>query len=545
MEKEEKTTYKYEKLMLLALVLFSLLLFCFKLGYMSLWDNDESTYSQISREIISTGDWITMHFRGNNWFCHPPLYFWLSAITGKIFGFNEWAMRIWPALFGIFGVVLTFFWGKALFNARVGFWSGLILATSLQYVGQSRMAVIDTIFCFFLSVSLFAFYRGYQTGKRFYYYLFFASMGLSVLAKGPFGIIFPFLIVIPFLMVTRELKVLKNLPWIGGIAIAAGIGFSWYFVEYMRHGRYFFDTVFVYFTWKRFFMSVQEQTGPPWFYIPVLLAGFLPWSSFLPFSIYHLSQDFKKNGKYRPMLFLFVWIVVTFVFFTLAGTKLVNYILPLFPACALAVALWWEEKKNSTQIFISYGFLILLSILLIISIIMYGELKFPAAYRDISNSMLPVGGLIFIVSAFSMVMNFRNGDNIVRKLLNSPAPLVLVMGLSFVFMFNNIVPKIEDFKPIRPLAEKLGEVLTKEDNLGIYQTPGGFSLIFYTGHSVSTLWNEKELEDFMNSPGKTLCVMKEKYYNQFAGRIKAPFYPLIRQKEIVVVSNEPYPSNKK
>ncbi len=120
-------------------------LFTFRLGAGSLWDVDEPRYAQISREILLTGDPITMHLNGRPWFGPPPLWMWLEAASGWALGFTEFAARIWAAVFGVVGVAAAYALGRDWFGPRTGVLSGLILATMLGYLLLARLAVLDVV----------------------------------------------------------------------------------------------------------------------------------------------------------------------------------------------------------------------------------------------------------------------------------------------------------------------------------------------------------------------------------------------------------------
>jgi len=148
------------------LVLLCTFLFVFKLGDSPLWNNDETIYSEMAKEMIKLGDWITLHFNYQIQFDKPPLYLWLIALTFRFFGWNEFTARLWSSIFGIGGVVVVYFLGKNIFDRKTGFLAGLILATSLQYIVQSRLVTHDAALSCFISLALLFFYLGHKTSKR-------------------------------------------------------------------------------------------------------------------------------------------------------------------------------------------------------------------------------------------------------------------------------------------------------------------------------------------------------------------------------------------
>src|SRR5262249_20229513 len=106
-------------------------------------DQDEPKYAQIAVEMVQTGDPITLHMNGQPWYVHPPFYMWLVAATGRVLGFSEWTVRIWSAAFSVLAIFATLMVGQLLFTPRVGLLAGAILAVTLQYFIQSRLAVFD------------------------------------------------------------------------------------------------------------------------------------------------------------------------------------------------------------------------------------------------------------------------------------------------------------------------------------------------------------------------------------------------------------------
>ena len=187
---------KKESTLVIILIFVAFFLFFFRLGAPSFFETDEVIYSQIAREIKITGDWLTLHFRSQKWFIHPPMYMWLVTLSSFIFGENEFNSRLWCALFGIASVYLTFLLGKKMFNSKVGILAGFILATSFQFIIQSRLAIFDVPLVFFIILSIYFFFLWQSEKDEKYYYLFFGSMGLATLMKGPVGIALPILVLV-------------------------------------------------------------------------------------------------------------------------------------------------------------------------------------------------------------------------------------------------------------------------------------------------------------------------------------------------------------
>ena len=132
------------------IIVLAIILFFFKLGSFSLYDAAETTYGEFTKQIMLTGDWLTMHYNAQIIFDKPPLYFWLARIFSIFIGFNEWAMRLPAAIFGVMTVIATFLLGKTFYNKQVGFLSAIVLMTAFQFLIQSRIAELDVLLVFFI-----------------------------------------------------------------------------------------------------------------------------------------------------------------------------------------------------------------------------------------------------------------------------------------------------------------------------------------------------------------------------------------------------------
>src|ERR1700740_3134983 len=98
-----------------------------------LLDPDEGRYAEIPREMVATGDWVTPRLNDLKYFEKPPLQYWATAAAYELFGFSEWSARIWPALTGFLGIVMTFWVGRRLFSQRAAVYAALVLVASPYY----------------------------------------------------------------------------------------------------------------------------------------------------------------------------------------------------------------------------------------------------------------------------------------------------------------------------------------------------------------------------------------------------------------------------
>ncbi len=277
---------------------------------------------------------ISPRIYGDFWYDKPPMYYWLVAASAKAFGMGEFAARFPSALLAVGGVLLLYSSISRLFNVRVAVFSALILATSLEYFYLGKAAVTDMTLNFCLMASLLAFIE-----KR--YLLFYLFSALAVLAKGPIGLFFPAAIAFLYLLMMNRWGELRRMSIIPGCILFFVVAAPWYLLMTYFHGSAFIDTFLGFHNVTRF-TSPEHASGAVWYYfIPVLLVGFFPWTPILFQSIW---TALTCNRKERPLLLFFLlWAAVVFLFFSVSATKLVSYILPMFPPLAV-VAGWYLDQ---------------------------------------------------------------------------------------------------------------------------------------------------------------------------------------------------------
>ena len=312
----------------------ALFIMFFQLGSYPLLDPDEPVYAQTPREMLAAGDLLSPRIYGDFWYDKPPMYYWLVAAAAKTFGMGEFAARFPSALFAVTGALFLFFSISRLFNVRVAFFSSLVLATSLEYFYLGKAAVTDMTLNLCLMISLLSFLE-----KR--YLLFYLFSALAVVTKGPIGLFFPAVIAFLYLLLMNRWRELPKMSILPGVLLFAVVAAPWYLLMTYYHGSAFVETFLGFHNVTRF-TSPEHASGAVWYYfIPVLLVGFFPWT---PILFQSLWTALTSNSRERPLLLFFiVWAAVVFLFFSISATKLVSYILPMFPAIAV-VAGWYIDQ---------------------------------------------------------------------------------------------------------------------------------------------------------------------------------------------------------
>lgn len=316
-------------------------LFFGPLGSRALWNSDEGRYAEIAREMIERGDWIVPHLNGVLYFEKPPLVYWLTAISFKIFGYGEFAARFWCAAFGWLTVGLVMLLARRWKDSRVAVLSGAVLATSLLFFALTQFLVLDMALTFWFTLALFAM-TGILTERlpervgRYAYILAFA-LGGGFLTKGLIALIFPCGVLFVLLLYTRSWSTLSKIPWKGCALIFVVLVAPWLVIISLRHPD-FLTFFLIREHFSRFLTDVHHRSAPAYFFIPVLAAGFLPWTFVLPRVIREgLVHRCAALQRDPVRALLFAWVLLVTGFYSFSQSKLVAYIIPVFPALALLV----------------------------------------------------------------------------------------------------------------------------------------------------------------------------------------------------------------
>ena len=335
-------------------------IYLYGLGSLPLVGPDEPRYAQVAREMFQRGDFITPTLGGLPWFEKPPLLYWMMLTSYRLFGVSEFAARLGPAICGLLTAAFVFWAGKNIASlndddedvkgrVNLGHWTAFVFLTSLGAIVFSRGASFDIVLTMTVTGALCCFFvwqvrnalskegntRSWLLGA---FYLFF---GLSLLAKGLVGVVLPFGIISLYFLARRELpskRFVLSLLW--GIPIAVAVAGVWYGPMIYRHGSTFIDQFIVQHHFARFVSNKYRHPQPFYFYVPIVAALVLPWTMVLIATL-SASPRWRWRGMDqidRVRVFALAWLVVPTVFFSLSGSKIPGYVLPVLPAASFLVA---------------------------------------------------------------------------------------------------------------------------------------------------------------------------------------------------------------
>ncbi len=331
-----------------ALIALVVLLWMLALGQRVLLNPDEGRYATLSLAMMESGDWLTPRLNGFLYFEKPPLQYWVGALAFQLFGVGELTARFWPGLSGLITIALIGWTGGRLWGLRTGIHAAAIAAGSTWIVANSHFLSLDAGLTAALTLVLCAVLRAEQPGidsrqARRWMVTAWAGMGLAILSKGLVGLVIPGTVLVLVSLIGRDARLWTRLTWGPGLVTLALITVPWFVLMAQRHAD-FTHFFFIHEHFERYLTETHRRVGGWWYFVPLLLAGFLPWTGSLPWLLREPTFMAERDGS--ALRWLRVWIVFVFVFFSLSGSKLPSYILPMFPALALLLARRLESLQE-------------------------------------------------------------------------------------------------------------------------------------------------------------------------------------------------------
>ena len=323
---------------LTVLTLAALIVWFANLDYRKLIKPDEGRYAELSREMSVSGDWVTPRLNGIKYFEKPPLQYWAGAVAISVFGAREWAVRLWSALTAVLGVALAWFCARRLMGPKAALFAATVLGSSLMYVVVGHVNTLDMGLTFFLFLALCAFLLAQrdQASDRenaIWMHVAWAATAGAVLSKGLIGLVIPGATLVAYTLVQRDWTRWRRLHLVTGLPLLLAIAAPWFVLASLRNPEFawFF---FVHEHLLRYTTQIHQRVEPWYYYIPLLLAGGLPWTLVMADAVWRTWRA-EPGALFQPRRFLLVWCVFILVFFSVSGSKLPPYILPVYPALAL------------------------------------------------------------------------------------------------------------------------------------------------------------------------------------------------------------------
>jgi 4-amino-4-deoxy-L-arabinose transferase-like glycosyltransferase len=382
------------------------------LGWRHLLPSDEGRYAEMAREMLATGDWITPRYNGYKYFEKPPLQTWANALTFAWFGLGEWQARLYTALTGFVGVLLVGFTGARVFNAATGFFAALVLATAPYWNLMGHFNTLDMALSFWMELTLCALLLAQRPGLpkgrvRLWMWVCWGAMALAVLSKGLIGLILPGAVLVLYTFVARDWALWKRLYLVSGLIVFFAIVSPWFVLVQERNPE-FFNFFFIVQQFRRYLTPEQNRPGAFWYFVPVILVGFLPWLSVSVQSLRHALATPRQPNGFAPVTLMLVWSAFIFLFFSASHSKLLSYTLPIAPPLALVIGLYLPLMKREQWRRHLAGYLILCLALAFGSFYLtrLGDTRNPnALYREFQVWVFAAAAIAFVATAVGLWLN--------------------------------------------------------------------------------------------------------------------------------------------
>mgnify|MGYP002780622601 CR=1 FL=1 len=581
------------------------------LGVPSLWDMDEGVNAECTREMLESGTWVVPTFNWELRTAKPIMLYWIQRPSFLLFGPTEVAARLPSALLGMGTVLLVYELARRMFDRGTGLLSGLVLASAIQFCMLSHAATPDAPLIFFTVLTLAMVWvlmeprplllpppgRGEGRGggrfgvedpphpnpppqggrgqeKRNWLVWPAIPCGLAVLTKGPVGLAVPGMIVLAYLAWNRELGRVWDRRLIWGGLLWAAVAVPWYvLVTSETRGAYasaFFGNENV----GRFMAPMENHRGPVVYYLGAIMVLFAPWCCFIGAAVWYgvavsreaepsagaSCQNRSLNGVEAPALgsasrlnrsahrFLLCWVGVYLVFFSVAATKLPNYIAPLYPPLAILTARFlvrWRDGTITPPRWVMPTGIVGVGIVGVVTILALqaaGGVLPVAKMRTFPGlGEWAVVGLIPLTAAGVMAWQLRAGNRA------GVVAAVTVAALAFVgVMAAGPVLVVDRYKAAKELVRESGANQPDRDirlaGMGYFQE----SLVFYAHRRVERLFSPESAAAFLAMPHPSyLFVPEAEWAASVAGKVTVPHrvaarrYDFYRHAVILVVTNEP------
>ncbi len=491
---------------------FALAIFAWLVGLqLSFWDQDEAAYAGFASEMIAQQDWLVPQFHWSDMHRKPPLHFWLIALSFKLFGTAEWVVRL-PALLALLGTVLLVrFQTVAIFGEAVAKRAAWIMAANILLVSLVKISVTDSVLLFFETMAALALFNFMQqdsrqskgfTSQTATYGYFVLGVAAALLVKGP-----PVLILVLGMMGgillfhPNRWKLLRFHPWLL-LPLAALPLVVWGYLAWQRDGGVFIQWMLDWYTFGRVSKAVLGQTGPPGYYLLVILLAFLPFLVFFPAAIRSLwrSNDSSESSSGKQLV-LFFWLAAGWFFYEMMQSKLPAYAIGAFPALALLLSQAWEEARK--RIFLQQpiyrwglGLYVFVLIALAVALVVLPQLE-PGLQRLLADQSL---GRLYLLVALILLLGGAGIYALCKNRFSRAWHLFLLQAFSLLIgVWWGLLPLVEaERSATRQIAHWLGQQTEIEGIVAAsnYRLP---SLPFYVQQQGKTFRTATEISDWLRA----------------------------------------------
>ncbi len=437
------------------------------IGGYPLFDADEGRNGEVGREMAATNDYVMPRIDGMPYLDKPIVYFAAEAAAMEILGPTELAARFPAYLFTLLTALLVFWFAKKVWNEESAYIAAIAFLSMPFTLAFARTVIFDSALMFFMVGAIVAFYfaigpqasglgpqaenpRPEARGPRPWSTLAWASIAFGVITKGPVAIAVPLIVMIPYAIKRKSFR--KLWSW-GGLVLFIVIIAPWVWAV-SRVVPDFLQYVLVTETAQRLATKALKRTGPPWYFIPYIVGGALPWSILAFFA-------WRKERRDDAMFLLALWILVPFVFFSISQSKRPQYILPVMPAIALAIANFWNPKAAR----IAAALFAIVGVVLVAAPFVHVKKMSAEVAAGVHSSALPMG-IVTLAGAIAAIV-FAKRREIAIAALSLPIIAVPITANPLMQSIGERRSAKAFVEQLKPYADR--QVVGLEDYTGSLQ----------------------------------------------------------------------------
>jgi len=543
----------YIKDFLILLLFVGTLIFA-KIGSYPLQAPDGARYAEIPREMVVSGDYIIPHLNGIQYLEKPPLFYWMQAGSIKLLGANDFAVSLPNSLMSLFCCLFVYLIARRFYGRLSGILASIILITSFIFFSLTKIVTLDMTFTTWLTAALGCFLYGINEPNKKYknYYMWgmYFFTALATLTKGLIGL-FPCLIIFVWILFFNEWRNLKNYCIFSGVILFSAITLPWHILVQLQNPD-FFNFYFLQQHFLRYLTSYAARSKPWWFLPSIFTLGIYPW---LPFLIQSLKFNFPRNWddrfQFKIPIFLMIWIIVVYIFYSLSNSQLATYLLPLYPPLSILIGHYlaknWHSKEKKD---IKWGFLIISFANTIIGVgCIIAEYFFGLKLPTLSSDFFYLTGWLMIFSGAAIAVFYGyKGTSGGTIALASTIALVLFATIPYITISNN--------QAIQPLALQLKSKLQADDivvsynayyqdlpfylnkNIIIVNYKGELAFGLQYGY-INTWQDQQNFIKILKSNKKVYVVMEERDFKRLSLQPENHIYLISKHIKTVLASNQP------
>lgn len=475
-----------------------------------LLDPDEGLHAAIAQEMVHQRDYVTPTFLAEPFLDKPILFFWTEACSLRAFGMTEAAVRLPPLVFGALGMLSVALLGIALFGLTVGLVAGIVYGTMLLPVAISNVAVHDVALVPFMCGAAWCVWRASDSPRAWAWGVPAGVwLGLSVLTKGLAGAVFVGIFAVAVAAVRKPALSRLAIALTTATAIAFALAAPWYVAMERAHPGYL-HYYFIERHLRGYLTATQRHGGRPWwYYLPIVVGGALPWTGYLVSALGHVRSDAK-----RPITWIvWLWFALGFVFLSVGESKLVTYVLPIFPALALVVAeeivSFGRSRSAGTTLVVTLAALPVITVILL-RVALHATIGLAWIVPVVATAIV-----LLLARSVTRVSSFEAG-------VTGDATIALV---AIVAVLAAPLPRAAAYLTSRDLAQFLNARPHLPSRVSVFDERIG-SLVFYlspalraeaTPERIQTTSSSLVIERARTEPSDALTAVRDDQLQQFLG----------------------------